>query len=254
MKSIKALFSRYLRRFKTASPTRAPGFDSTTQTDSLSVKEKTMGATPKPLAEIPTIALLYKLLRLKPAPVSAEVPTPSSSLNGLISLIRTDITTLAVTAIVNAANSSLRGGGGVDGAIHSRAGPGLLKECRTLGGCQTGQAKITKGYKLPAKYVIHAVGPRYWETMDMREGLEKELLASCYRQSLELAEENECESLAFSAISTGVYGYPSGEAANVAIGEVRKWVDEVGEARKLRRIVFCCFERKDERAYEDWIP
>ena len=152
---------------------------------------------------------------------SSTSPAESATwrFNDKISLIRTDITKLETDAIVNAANESLLGGGGVDGAIHRAAGEGLLEECRTLDGCDTGDAKITDAYELPCEKVIHAVGPVYWTTK--REGMHEKLLRGCYTKSLDLAVQNECKSLAFSALSTGVYGYPSGEAAETAIKAVK---------------------------------
>ncbi len=147
---------------------------------------------------------------------------------------KTDITKLNVDAIVNAAKSSLLGGGGVDGAIHRAAGPGLLAECKTLGGCETGQAKITGGYDLPAKYVIHTVGP-VWEGGFAREA---DLLADCYRNSLLLAKEKGLRSVAFPAISTGIYGYPRQEAAEIAINTIRSMNSDFEDDFKAFLVAF----------------
>ncbi|MCJ1262876.1 hypothetical protein MMC22_002746 [Lobaria immixta] len=208
------------------------------------------------LASIPTISDLYRASELQPSPPDAPTPSPSSILNVKISLVRASITTLAVTSIVNAANQTLLGGGGVDGAIHAAAGPSLLAECRALNGCPTGSAKITSAHELPSKYIIHAVGPVYHRAKRERDDLPAELLRGCYRTSLQLAAEKG-GSIAFSCISTGVYGYPSGEAAEVATREVRQFLleeQERGGEGRLERVVFCCFEQKDVRAYEKWLP
>lgn len=204
----------------------------------------------KTLKEIPTLTSLYKLKHL--APAASTVSGASSAYNDRICVIRTDITKLEVDAIVNAANESLLGGGGVDGAIHRAAGRELLYECETLDGCDTGDAKITDGYELPCKKVVHTVGPVYWRTK--KHGQHTSLLQSCYRRSLDLAAENGCKSIAFSALSTGVYGYPSKEAAETAIGEVKKWLDTDTKADKLDRIIFCNFMEKDQDAYFECLP
>jgi O-acetyl-ADP-ribose deacetylase (regulator of RNase III) len=161
----------------------------------------------------------------------------------MIEAVEGDITLLDVDAIVNAANESLLGGGGVDGAIHRRAGPGLLAECRTLGGARTGEAKITGGYGLKARHVVHCVGP-VWRGGTQGE---PEALASCYRNALGLARQHGLKSIAFPAISTGVYGYPFDEAAKIAIREARSFE----KTDPGLRIVFCCFSKPDADTYRE---
>src|SRR3954467_3918186 len=154
-----------------------------------------------------------------------------------------DITTPRVDAVVNAANTSLLGGGGVDGAIHRAAGPELVYECRLLGGCKGGEAKLTKGYRLSAEFVIHTVGPA-WRR---RTKGEPELLASCYRRSLEVADKNQIGSLAFPSISTGIYGYPIEPAARIPVGTVPSYL---AGATGIREVIFCCFSAADLAVYE----
>ncbi len=155
-----------------------------------------------------------------------------------------DITKLSVDAIVNAANSTLLGGGGVDGAIHRAAGPELLAECRTLGGCRTGEAKITGGYNLPAKYVIHTVGPIYSGSES-----DSEYLYNCYMNSLDLARANDVHSIAFPCISTGVYGYPKDKAAQVSLKAVEGWIKSNSDYDM--EIIFCCFDDRSCGLYKE---
>jgi len=163
-------------------------------------------------------------------------------MTGKIEIVQGDITKLQVDAIVNAANRSLLGGGGVDGAIHRAAGPKLLEECKTLGGCKTGEAKITKGYNLPAKFVIHTVGP-IWRDGNNRED---ELLAGCYQNSLQLAVKNGIKSIAFPSISTGVYSFPFERAAKTAVKVVREFLER---NNSIEKVVFVCFGEKAHEIY-----
>lgn len=199
------------------------------------------------LSSIPTLTQLYRAGEIAAVNTSGR-PEPNQELNDKICTIQYDITKLEVDAIVNAANSRLLGGGGVDGAIHRAAGPGLVEECRTLHGCDTGSAKITNAYNLPCKKVVHAVGPVY-----RSEAASEPLLRGCYRTALRLAAEHDCESIAFSAISTGIYGYPSAAAARAALGEVRQFLTHP-DGKKIEKVVFCNFLQKDVDAYNKFFP
>ena len=182
-----------------------------------------------------------RLNAMRPPPTRREAATHASPRT---SCLLADITKINVDAIVNAANSSLLGGGGVDGAIHRAAGPELVMECRLIGGCPTGEARITRGYRLPAKYIIHTVGP-VW-----RGGTngEPELLASCYRNSLALAVKHDVRTIAFPAISCGIYGYPVDQAARVAVAETKRFLET---APSIERVLFVCFSDEVARAYEE---
>jgi len=205
---------------------------------------------PVSLTDIPTLRDAYTSEEIKRGPESKPLFGPKKSLLDRVSLYQGDITKLEVDAIVNAANHSLLGGGGVDGAIHDAAGRGLLEECRTLNGCDTGDAKITKGYNLPAKHVIHTVGPIYKES---KADALAEQLASCYRRSLELAVENHLKHVAFSSISTGVYGYPIDDATHIALKTVREYLD-APDGNRLDRVIFVVWSDRDKNVYRKLIP
>ena len=201
-----------------------------------------------PLAEIPTLSQLYRTGKLTSAGLE-DPPTADQKLNDIICHVQHDITKLQVDAILNAANTSLLGGGGIDGAIHRAAGPDLLEECRALNGCKTGSAKITNAYNLPCKKIIHAVGPVYRSTEESEP-----LLRSCYKTSLQLAVENGCKSIALCGISTGIYGYPSMAAARAALREVRMFLTRTAEGKQLEKVIFCSYNDQDVTANTKILP
>jgi O-acetyl-ADP-ribose deacetylase (regulator of RNase III) len=197
--------------------------------------------------DIPTLAQLYEARYIFDV-AAGQVPVRRKRSKDdpaeKISIYQGDITEIAVDAIVNAANKTLLGGGGVDGAIHKAAGPELLRECRTLNGCETGEAKITKGYRLPASHVIHTVGPIGEKPHD---------LFKCYYNSLDLLKKNGLRTIAFSAISTGVYGYPVDKAVDVALDATKQWLKNPDNFNSVDRIIFCLFSQNALRAYTDKI-
>ena len=203
---------------------------------------------PMVAAELPTIPQLYAAGFI--SPLKANNTMPLAKVNSKVGLIRADITKLEVDAIVNAAKRSLLGGGGIDGAIHRAAGPCLLQECRLLGGCDTGSAKITDAYNLPCRKVIHTVGPIY--DIEHPEKSQNDLV-SCYRESLRCAIEHQCRTIAFCCISTGIYGYPSDDAAKDACSTVMSYLSGPG-GEYLDKVVFCLFEMKDVNAYQNALP
>lgn len=196
-----------------------------------------------------TIYQHYAADVLKPSSKQTHFP-PSTTINNKVGFMKADITNLKVDAIVNAANETLYGGGGVDGAIHKAAGRGLLKECIKLNGCRTGEAKITAAYNLPCEKVIHTVGPIY--NMHSQEQ-SKALLESCYQKSLDVATQNDCRSVVFSCVSTGVYGFPHRAAARVACEMTRKFL-EGPDGDKLDKVLFCIFMDVDAEAYQSVAP
>ncbi|CAM9862140.1 unnamed protein product [Heterosigma akashiwo] len=194
------------------------------------------------LEDIPT----WDVAGIEVAAASSPSAQPDSELNGKISLWSGDMTKLEIDAIVNAANGSLLGGGGIDGAIHRAAGPNLRKECAGLQGCDTGDAKMTSGHDLPARHIVHTVGPI---------GENPEALASCYRRCLEVGvAEGGLRTLCYCCVSTGIYGYPPARAARVALATVRAWLEEAGNRGKVDRVVFCTFLPNDRAIYKKLLP
>lgn len=205
----------------------------------------------KDLTEIPPLSHIYRRGWMENTTSSNQ---PSQALNDTVTVLRWDITKLKVDGIVNAANTSLLGGGGVDGAIHRAAGPRLLSECHQLNGCQFGEAKITSAYSLPCERVIHTVGPMYDRALRVNPALPEEILRSCYRHSLQLAVANGIRSIAFPSISTGIYGYPNDLAASSASDEVRKFLEAPINQGKIDRVIFCLFRPEDVDAYSKALP
>jgi O-acetyl-ADP-ribose deacetylase len=198
--------------------------------------------------EIPTLGLLYESGGLDASPLPFHDAT--SAFNDQIAIYHGDITTLAVDAIVNAANTSLCGGGGVDGAIHRAAGEELLTECKTLGGCETGHSKITDAYRLPCRKIIHAVGPIYNSDSPSKC---RASLQCCYQSALELAVRHELKSIAFCAISTGIYGYPSYDAATATILAIKAFL-ESENGKQVDKVIFVTFVNEDFLAYRSLLP
>ncbi|XP_028565753.2 ADP-ribose glycohydrolase MACROD1 isoform X2 [Podarcis muralis] len=254
------VFARGIRSWLAAPPlAMAAKVDLTTSTDWKEAKSFLKGLNNKQRREHYFTRDFIKLKQIpswKEMAKSARVKQPEESLfpkdnhlNEKISLFRGDITKLEVDAIVNAANSSLLGGGGVDGCIHRAAGPLLKEECRTLSGCETGKAKISCGYRLPAKFVIHTVGPIAQGQPSAAQATE---LSDCYKNSLKLAVENKLRTVAFPCISTGVFGYPNDAAAEVVLNTLRKWLEENKE--KVDRLIICVFLEKDDEIYKELLP
>ncbi|KIJ52352.1 hypothetical protein M422DRAFT_202415 [Sphaerobolus stellatus SS14] len=202
------------------------------------------------LASLHPLLYIYKNGTLALNSKIEPVFPPKASLLDRVSLYQGDITKIEVDAIVNAANTRLLGGGGVDGQIHRAAGRDLLKECKTLNGAETGESKITKGYNLPAKHVIHTVGPIYSAS---KADTNAEQLRSCYRTSLDLAVENKLTSIAFCSVSTGIYGYPIHDATHIALKTVREYLDS-SEGDSLEKVVFVVWSDKDRDVYQELIP
>ncbi|KAL9087483.1 MAG: hypothetical protein Q9159_003620 [Coniocarpon cinnabarinum] len=201
--------------------------------------------------DFPNLQQLYNAGVISPAHHDDVFQPLKTNATSRIYLIKADITKLRVDAIMNAANESLLGGGGVDGAIHRAAGPGLLDACRDLHGCATGSAKITHGFDLPAKFVIHAVGPMYSRGRQHEENAAP--LASCYKTTLDLAASLACKSVAFSCVSTGIYGFPNEEAAEIVCRLLREYFDSDLE-HKAEAVLICCFLDKDMEAYSRCLP